>query len=212
MADSVQEWQLRSERDYDPLAYLSPRRMASIAYQFRFIGMYFPRASVLEIGVGAGLTTALLRKLGNRVTTIDVNATLNPDRVGSVTELPCRPAEFDAFLCCQVLEHLQWDLLASALRELHRVSKLGGVISVPTNRARLLITKHDSKRSGSRRLPMWSRSSQPMRNKDGAHYWELESNVTTNEFRSEVRSVGFDIVEELQPVENLYHHFFVLRK
>ncbi len=209
--DAVRQWvQVASKAHYDPLKYLHPRRMASIGYQFRLVTTHFPQSSVLEVGVGAGLTALILRQLGHRVQTLDVDARLEPDILGSVTEIPAAPNQFDAFLCCQVLEHLEWKLVDDALRELFRVAEKGGVISVPSNRPTWALIKHDSRSSGHRRITLGSRRNKPMKNRHGEHHWELESNVTTHDFRTKMVAAGFKVIAEIQPVENLYHHFFVV--
>jgi ubiquinone/menaquinone biosynthesis C-methylase UbiE len=213
MTNPLEQWiQVSSEAHYDALAYLSPQRMASIAYQFRLAAKHFPNSSVLEVGIGAGLSTALLRQSGHRVTTVDVDARLRPDRLGSITALPCSDEEFDTCLCCQVLEHLPWQSVKLALNELYRVATLGSVISVPTNQPTWLIMKYDARSWGTRRLRLPNRANKPLRLSNGEHYWELESNVSTGEFRALILASGFDIACELQPVENMYHHFFVLTK
>jgi ubiquinone/menaquinone biosynthesis C-methylase UbiE len=213
MADSMQQWvQVASQQHYDPVQYLSPQRMASIGYQFRLTAKFFPGESVLEVGVGAGLTTAILRHMGHAVTTLDVDQRLRPDRLGSITDLPCADEEFGLCLCCQVLEHLPWASVAGALAEMHRVVRLGCVISVPTNQPTLLVMKYDSRSWGTRRVRLGSRENAPLRVKNGEHFWELESNVRTGSLRAVMRETGFEIVSELQPVENMFHHFFVLRK
>jgi ubiquinone/menaquinone biosynthesis C-methylase UbiE len=210
---SLERWvQVASKTHYDPLTYLHPKRMASIGYQFRLVAIHFPKSTVLEVGVGAGLTALILRQLGHVVQTLDVDARLEPDVTGSVTEIPLKDGQFDVFLCCQVLEHLQWDLVETAICELRRVTRLGGVISVPSNKPTWAIIKHDSRSSGHRRITLGSRRNKPMKNRHGEHHWELESNVTTEEFRAKLKTTGLQVIEEIQPIENLYHHFFVVKK
>ena len=209
----VHQWvQVDAATHYDPITYLNPQRMASIGYQFRLLHQHFPEAAVLEVGVGAGLTTHLLRQLGHRVETIDVDDKLEPDIVGSITDIPAEDEAYHAFLCCQVLEHLPWDDLENALSELARVVTAGGVISVPSNKPTWLLLKHDSISSGTRRITLGARRNKPMKVTDGQHYWELESNRTTEDFRKKIRAVGLRIEYEIQPVENMYHQFFVVRK
>ena len=211
--DPIEKWvQVDSEQHYDPIKYLPPSRMASIAYQYRFMAEHFPKSSVLEIGVGAGLTTAILRQIGHSVTTLDVDNRLKPDLTGSITDLPCSDHQFNTVLCCQVLEHLPWDTVDTALQEMNRVVDTGAVVSVPTNQPTWLVMKYDSKSSGTRRIRLGSRTNKPMRVKNGEHYWELEANIRTSDFRIKLKDAGFKIVKELQPFENMFHHFFILKK
>jgi len=87
--------------------------------------------SALDVGPGAGLVTDWLRRAGVEVTTLDMEARLAPDLVGSVTEIPAEDRSFDAVLCSQVLEHVPFEDVERALRELARVSRTGAVVSVP---------------------------------------------------------------------------------
>lgn len=207
-----EDWvQVDCYKHYNPASYLSPTRMASIGYQIRFMNQHFPGANVLEVGVGSGLAAQLLRKLGHQVTTLDVDVELSPDVVGSVTEIPVETGAFASFLCCQVLEHLPWEDSRMALEEIRRVTKLGGVISVPTVRPRLGLRVYPFRRGHpTRMLPgLWPKSRQ-LHTPD-EHYWELGIGVSLRQFREACAEAAFQIVEELQPIENPYHHFFVLK-
>lgn len=209
-----QKWvQVESEAHYNPLSYLEPARMASIGYQVRLLAQHFPKSAVLEVGVGAKLAAHILTTIGHPVTTLDVDQRLEPDLLGSVTAIPADESSFDSFLCCQVLEHIPWELVSDALQELRRVVRLGGVISVPSNKNTWAIIKHDAHSSnGHRRITFRSWRKRPIKNKSGEHHWELESNVTTSDFERKLKAAGFTIVEDVRPIQNLYHHFFVLRK
>lgn len=212
-AKSNPDWFIaRSMESYDPVRYLKPSRLAAIGYQFNALHQHFPGASVLEVGVGVGLTTQFLRRLGHDVRTLDVDPQLKADITGSVTQIPCNDGEFDTFVCCQVLEHLKWELVDKALAELARIVKLGGVISVPTNKPTLLLLKYDSRSWGSRRITFGSRRNRRIRQADGMHHWELESNRTTEDFRKKIRAAGLKIDREFQPMECMYHQFFIVRK
>lgn len=213
MTESTDDWiQVDAGTHYDPLVYLAPQRMASIAYQYTLMAKHFPGSRILEVGVGAGLTTTLLRKIGHEVATLDVDPELKPDLLGSVTEIPSAADGFDTVLCSQVLEHIPWDSVGMALREIARVAKVGAVISVPTNQPTWLFMKYDSKSYGTRRIRLGSRIRKPMRVRNGEHHWELEANVRTKSFRSLIVESGFEIENEIQPVENMFHHFLVIRK
>ncbi len=196
---------------YDPGEYLDAGRMASIAHQFLSLHNKFPGASVLEVGVGSGLATQLLRKLGHAVTTLDFDGRLAPDLVGSVTDIPAADGAFDAFVCCQVLEHIPFEQVDRALKQLHRVSKKGGVLSVPTLRRRLLVGWHSWKSTRIRSLTLPSRLGKPFRTPD-QHHWELEANVRTGDFMRKLVAAGFMVAQEFQPTECPYHHFFVVVK
>lgn len=205
------DWIQVDASHYDPMKYLSPARMASVGYQFRFVHEHFPGSCVLEVGPGGGLTTSILRQLGHEVQTMDVDDQLSPDVLGSITDIPCPDEAYDSFLCCQVLEHLEWDDSQKAIAELGRVVKHGGVLSVPTVEPCLALKLHAWGRFGFRRFRL-----PPLRKTKllcpDQHAWELGCGVSVEQFRSALRTANFRIEQELQPLENSYHHFFVVRK
>ena len=208
----VKDWvQVESAAHYDPMFYLSPQRMASIGYQFRLLHKHFPEGKVLEVGVGTGLAPLILRQLGHVVETLDVDERLNPDVLGSVTEIPCPDESYESFTCCQVLEHQPWDSVASSMSELRRISRLGGVISVPSNRPSLGISLHNYNHRGSRRVPLLKLRKQRIHTRR-EHHWELEANITTAQFVRALNASGFKLVYDIQPVQNFFHHFFVVEK
>lgn len=87
--------------------------------------------TLLEVGPGPGLLTALLTKMGINVTTIDSDKFLKPDIVGDVLNIPCSNEEYDVVCAFQVLEHLPFESVPSALSEMNRVSKGKVIFSVP---------------------------------------------------------------------------------
>lgn len=206
-----EDWVQVDAGQYLSAGYLNPFRLASIGYQLRYVDKHFPKSRVLEIGVGAGLTADLMRRIGCQVTTLDVDAKLNPDLVSSVTEIPTEDGAFDAFTCCQVLEHLRWEDSRRALRELRRVSTKGGVLSVPTVRPRLGLRVFPFKRNHrTLMLPgLWPRSRRL--HVPNEHSWELGLGVSMRQFQSALAESGFRIVDQRQPIENPFHHFFVLK-
>lgn len=209
---NVSDWvQVDASLHYDPMKYLRPERMASIGYQFRLLHENFPEKHTLEVGAGAGLTTIILRQLGHEVHTLDVDEKLSPDLLGSITDIPSGNESFDSFLCCQVLEHLPWQQALVALQELARVSRRGGVISVPTIEPCVGIRMHGWGRYGHRRVRLPTFKAPSLR-WPAEHYWELGSGVTPQQFRTGLKTAGFEVAREIRPPENLYHHFFVVRK
>jgi SAM-dependent methyltransferase len=114
-------------------AYNTKERLCSMWHQLDEVRSFGP-STVLEVGPGNGMVTGWLRDRGIAVTTVDIDATCGPDDLASVTALPYDDAAFDVALCCEVLEHLPFDAVPRALRELRRVARTGVVISVPDER------------------------------------------------------------------------------
>lgn len=91
--------------------------------QFRDINSCKGVKSILVIGPGQGLDTAVFRWRGYQVTTFDIDDTFNPDIVGSCHEMPMfANGQFDAVIASHVLEHLPEPYLDRAIAELARVA------------------------------------------------------------------------------------------
>ena len=101
-------------------------------------------ATVLDVGSGTGtLAIALASRLGPGVVT---GLDLDPDvmalaqakedagdvrwQIGSATLLPYADGSVDAVVCTLVLHHLPLDLKETALREMHRVLRPGGLLVI----------------------------------------------------------------------------------
>jgi len=87
--------------------YFHLRQLCSFAHQIHDIYHLSP-FSVLEVGIGNGFTSAILKQAGLSVTTADINPELGADHCASIHELPeiLPPKKFDLVVCCEVLEHL----------------------------------------------------------------------------------------------------------
>ena len=64
------------------------------------------------------------------VTSCDFDKTLKPAYLVGVRTLPFSDSNFDAVICCELLDYLHINNLLNTLSELSRVSKNYGVISV----------------------------------------------------------------------------------
>jgi len=189
--------------------------MFSFAHQTEAVLAFDPE-SVLEVGPGPGIVTHALRTAGVEVRTLDVEPTLKPDILASVTEIPRDGGSFDVVMCCQVLEHLPFEQFVPALAELRRVSKRGAVISLPDITPAYFVRAN---LPGLRRRAI--ACSRTRRNppavvpgnrfeKDG-HYWEIGVRGTQpNDVRRAIAESGWTITREFRTPEFLYHHFFVL--
>ena len=185
--------------------------MQSIGWQVYLAAKYFTRGTILEVGVGARLPAQLLREEGWQVTGMDIEPQLKPDIVGSVDRIPVADASFDCFVCCQVLEHVPWSNAQTALRELHRICRRGGIISVPTCARAMVISYFGPKRRKTVLLHGLNLvQAKPRTPKE--HHWELEAGVRTSAFRRAVAAAGFRIIREVRPSALLYHHFMVVEK
>ena len=102
------------------LAYYSRKRIIHQWTQLYLLGTTDCR-TVLEIGPALGLVTSLLVNIGYEVTTLDraPRSFAYPDvphLKKDICELRCDEiAGYDAILCCETLEHIEWERVGSVL-------------------------------------------------------------------------------------------------
>jgi 2-polyprenyl-3-methyl-5-hydroxy-6-metoxy-1,4-benzoquinol methylase len=109
--------QRTTEGHHRSRAYNTKERFCSFWHQLDET-LSFEPDTVLEIGPGDGLVTNQLRRAGLEVTTLDLDPALNPDVVGSASELPFADRSFDVVVCCEVLEHLPFDESRQAMAQI----------------------------------------------------------------------------------------------
>lgn len=189
--------------------YENPERWTSYQMQIDSL-LEFAPSTCLEIGVGNHIVSDALKRLGIKVTTFDVDPTLEPDVVGSVAErLPFDDNAFDVLLCAEVLEHLPFASFTSSLDEIARVSKVGAVISLPhwgytfrciADLPGLPKLRHAWK------LPFQTQTPK------GEHEWEIgRRDYPLARIVGEM-STRFKIRRHFLSVWMPYHHFFLLEK
>jgi SAM-dependent methyltransferase len=95
---------------------------------------------VLDIGCGASIFPLFLAESGHRVVACDLQVPVpaSPSRNlsylrGDLTAIPLAAASFDAVFCISVIEHLQRERIATALGELRRVLRPGGLLLLTTD-------------------------------------------------------------------------------
>lgn len=177
-----------------------------------------PVKKILEIGIGNKTVSRYLYIHGYDVTTLDINKNLRSDVVGEITELPFISNKFDAVLCCEVLEHIPFEKVEAALKEIGRISRYV-IISLPNFNVYLSITMDTNvfyfitrKRFKPRNLVV--KLPFPLKHKfDGAHYWEIgKKGYSIKMIRELFKKCGLKILEEKIPSLNVPHHFFILQK
>ena len=167
--------------------------------------------TVLEIGIGNRLVSDYLGQHGIQVSTLDVDASLAPDIVGSVAAIPLPAQSVDVVLCAEILEHLPFAQFETALRELDRVARSGVVLSLPHAGPYLKFGfKTFFLREG---RWMW-KLPWPQRHRPDAvigHEWEIGKRGTGARKIRRILESHFSIVRDYIPFENQYHHFYVLK-
>ena len=102
--------------------YNHKARWLSFFYQLKLLQREDIK-KVLEIGPGNGWVTYILKDLGLKVTTVDIDKELKPDFVASVDKLPFPDNSFDVVCAFEVLEHMPFEYFLNNLKEMSRVSK-----------------------------------------------------------------------------------------
>jgi SAM-dependent methyltransferase len=199
-------------RHYEFSAYIDQARWASIWHQVDEL-LRCRAESVLEVGKGSGVLGALLRHFGIRYTSVDLDADLRPDCVGSVTSLPFTTGAFDAVCCFQVLEHLPFKSFPEALSELARVTRGSVLISLPDAWPTLEFLFRWSNFSLRRIRVSRPRLRAPRHEFDGEHYWEISKRgYPLNRVLDVMAAAGLRVDRNYRVIANPYHRFFVTYK
>jgi hypothetical protein len=201
---------LQVEADHYLGPYLNLPRMMTYWYQAAGVRRCKGR-DVLEVGLGMGLTSWILRRWGLNVRSLDLDAALGPSCSGDVRAMPFADGSFDTILIAEVLEHLPIEEMSPCLAELRRVARRHVVVTLPCPLigihvgVNLPLLEPVFVALGVRQL------SRPRF--DGQHYWELDRRgYPKRRIRRLLRAAGFEIVREFRPGLSLYNYFFVLRK
>ncbi len=194
---------------YDFARYCGLDRWASYHYQLREVLALRP-ASVLEVGVGDGTLGRQLRHFNIPYTSIDTAADLAPDVVGSILKLPFEDDAFDVVCAFEVLEHLPFADVPTAVRELARVARRAVVVSIPHFGPPIAF------RCKVPFLPEISFALKVPFPKEhvfnGEHYWEVGKRGYSRVKVRRMFSSVLPVVREFVPFENQYHRFYVLKK
>ncbi len=183
--------------------------------------------NVLEIGIGQGIVSHVLKFNLVDVTTADFDSSLSPDIVCDVRNIPCKKEIFDLVLISEVLEHIPYSDLEDALLNISQLIRKYAVISVPYNQhclnlyTNLKINKYLYfsgwlNRFIERKFPLYFYFGLPQKNRkyeyDGEHYWEIGyREYPLKEIRN-VFGKYFKIEKELRVPLSPYHYIFILKK
>lgn len=196
---------------YDFLKYMHKRRWCSLYHQIAEVVLSTP-TSVLEVGVGNGFLGLILTQTGLFYESLDIDPELHPTYVGSVLEIPFKDSCYDTVVCCQVLEHLPYELFENALSELFRVAKNTLIISLPD--VGVVYPFHVHRFFEKKLIP---RPFVKRRHKfDGEHYWELnKQNFGLKKVKMNMdriaKKYGFVLEKHYRVWEHPYHHYFIFK-
>jgi len=199
-----------SKHHYHFHGYMTKQRWTSVWHQLDELVRLNPK-NVLEIGPGTGLFKGSAKLFGFNVETLDLDPELNPDYVGSATDLPFESASYDVVCAFQMLEHLPFDLAMQSFREMIRVASKFVIVSLPNAMPARLISFHIPKIGRVNYLiskPFFEPKEHFF---DGEHYWEInkkgyELNKLIEIFEREAK-----LIKNYRVLENPYHHFFIFQ-
>jgi hypothetical protein len=164
---------------------------------------------VLEIGPGDKTVSTILKQRGLALQTMDVAKDLHPDIVAALPTIPAKQKQ-DIIVCCEVLEHLQYEDVEKSLREMSQKSKYV-VLSVPQKGLHVSLQMRMSLFKPLKKLFQLP-SPSIEHTFDGEHYWELGTKgYSVNRFKSSIKKSGFQLIKDFRLVENPYHHFFIAK-
>ncbi len=194
--------------------YFSNEQFISFTEQLRLVHR-LKRTNILEIGIGNGIVSDFLRKAGFNVTTLDINPNLNPDIVGSVTDLVdiFQQQRFDIILCAEVLEHMAFDRFEQAISNIAGITNEYAILTLPRCQKIILDIQFNIKIP---KLPYIQKGlflSIPSSKIPREHHWELDSSKETK--RKEIETIlkkHFTILDSGRFRFRPYHHYFILKK
>jgi len=200
----VEQW-----KDFS--SYVSKYRYNSYWHQLDETLKSQPK-TVLEIGVGSSVTSSYLKHLGIDVVTLDIEHELNPTICGSVSDLPFADNSIDTVVCCQVLEHLPFELFKKCLSELHRVCKNTLVLSLPDKTPGISIILRMPNflfKDFSFYIPWAIR--EPIKEVK-EHHWEIgRRGYPAKRIKECIGQLPFNLETSYRVPEYPYHHFFIAK-
>ncbi|MEX0931932.1 MAG: class I SAM-dependent methyltransferase [Candidatus Paceibacterota bacterium] len=186
-------------------------RWVSYHHQLKEVLLCNP-SSILEIGVGDKVFGSYIKNNTTiSYTSFDTAEDLHPDIVGDITKpLPFGDTTFDVVCAFEVLEHIPFEQVEGAIREMVRVSKKGIVVSVPhfSHPLKFLL-----KIPLVKEIAVAFRIPHPKEHTfNGEHYWELgKKGYSVERLLTLLKKYGA-IKKHFVPFGYQYHHFFVLEK
>lgn len=194
---------------YEFKKYVSKPRWISMWHQLDELMRMRPER-VLEIGPGPGVLKTAAGLFGVHVETLDLASDLNPDHVGSITDMPFKDNSFDVVCAFQVLEHLPYEKALEGYREMRRVSRGRLLISLPDAKLVWRYAGYIPKLGKFDWLMTRPFAWPKKHNFDGEHYWEINKrDYPLNRIIEDI-TTGDSQIRTYRVRENPYHRFFVI--
>lgn len=204
-----------------------PPHRFQLYYWILHEALRLPVQVIGEIGIGSAVVSHVLSFNGKSVIKIDFDSSLTPNVTADVRRLPFRRESFDLVIASEVLEHIPFDDVSTALSELSYITKRYLIISVPYNQDhvelylnikinRYLYLGGRLNRLIRRLFPFHLSFGKDLSNVefrfDGEHHWEIGYKGYPIDRIRELLSTRFSLVRELRVPLSPYHFIFVLEK
>ncbi len=207
---------------YDFSFYVSKVRMITYWHQANEILAKKPD-KILEVGIGNGIVTNIIKAYDIDTTTADINELLNPDKVVSITELSksFEKGEYPFVLCARVLQHLPFSEFDKALSQLRHVTSKHLLLTLPVETLRLYFQfRITGRKSIALSIPFPLIAKRLLQfvfrlddNSKAQNFWKInqKSEVSMTNIREVIQNY-FNIEKAYQVPEDMSHAFFVLTK
>lgn len=174
--------------------------------------------SVLLIWVWDWIVVDVLKRIGKNVTTFDFDESLDPDIVWDVTKIDeIITKKYDAVVCCQVLEHIPFEVFESTIKKIGNIINERLILSLPNRNIwikfwffmpiiRNIVFKF-------RFRMFWENKWDINKNGCWEHYREVDA--TTERKLKKIQNIlkkYFKIENYFVSIYNTYHSFFILGK
>jgi predicted SAM-dependent methyltransferase len=144
---------------------------------------------------------------------LDIDKRLNPVIIGNVLNLPFKENSFDIIVCCEVLEHLDYENFYSSILEISRVSRAYIILSMP-DVSRVSRFSIQVPVIGDLKLLIPIPRFRKLKHKfDGEHYWEIgKKGYPIKKIINDIQRTGMYVEKTYRIFEYPYHRFFLLKK
>lgn len=192
--------------------YVNWRRWLSYYYQI-FEALESGCNSFLVIGVGDGIVPLIIERFGYLVDTFDFDDSLNPTYCGDIRNLDeIVKTSYDCVICCQVLEHIEYDQLENIIQMISGIASERLIISLPVRKTEfsIYIDLPKIKEIVKLRLifPKWWIKNIKW---EGQHYWEVGIHGKSKKDIKRLISKYFIIMHDFHVPMYSFHWFLIAK-
>ena len=206
-----------SQSHYNFDGYVNNERWNSYYYQVNEV-LKCKWSSVLIIWVWDWIVADILKGFWKEVTTFDFDKSLNPDILWDVTKIDeIINRKFDIVVCCQVLEHIPFDMFEKIIEKIKNITKERFILSLP-NRNVWFKFQFKAPLIGKRWFKFhfrlfWTNHFEINKEWIWEHYREIDAKKEWKFKKIKNIINEFYKIDNIYiPYENTYHVFFILWK